>query len=349
MKTLIYLPSEFKTSWHFCKLCTISPYLKWWYLSNNCAMVVHSSCILITTIKAGTMISVPVLTYIWPLWPKIIRFFLSNILIFNWRYNQYFSSFWLRHGSRWKWRADDRDSKADVRSERPWVQSRYVGQGLVFSTWCKYEPMRCRHSKSALNLSFPYHCLQSSSIRCTTLRSMTFLLDRQSSGLKYRFHEFTILQIFKATTVILFAVTLCVLEMFLFLPLVETYCKNYWRLLQRKMLTIFISCSISTHKPPFLSPVSEVTLSIHMRVMNLKCSWNIALLPPTDNFYWQRAILQHLLQQKCHSREFIAAIFCYTFNWHQLWRLRNDRIGGFGRWFLGNFCRNIRLTPWSSI
>jgi hypothetical protein len=65
----------------------------------------------------------------------------------------------------WKWRADDRDSKTDAKSERPWVQSRYVGQGLVFCTWCKYEPIGCRHSKSALNfLSLLLHCLQSYSV-----------------------------------------------------------------------------------------------------------------------------------------------------------------------------------------
>jgi hypothetical protein len=63
----------------------------------------------------------------------------------------------------WKWRAVDRDSKTDAKSERPWVQCRYVGQGLVFCTWCKNEPIRCRHSRSALNLlSFLSQRLQSS-------------------------------------------------------------------------------------------------------------------------------------------------------------------------------------------
>lgn len=73
----------------------------------------------------------------------------------------------------WKWRAVDRDSKTDAKSERPWVQCRYVGQGLVFCTWCKNEPIRCRHSRSALNfLSLLSHCLQSS---FTSLRTSSWM------------------------------------------------------------------------------------------------------------------------------------------------------------------------------
>jgi hypothetical protein len=72
----------------------------------------------------------------------------------------------------WKWRAVDRDSKTDAESERPWFQCRHVGQGLVFCTWCKHEPIRCRHSKSTLNLlSLLFHCLQSS---FTFLRTSKF-------------------------------------------------------------------------------------------------------------------------------------------------------------------------------
>jgi hypothetical protein len=74
----------------------------------------------------------------------------------------------------WKWRADDRDSKTDAKSERPWVQCRYVGQGLVFCTWCKYEPIRCGHSRSALNLlSLLSHC---------SLSSFTFLRTSSSNA-----------------------------------------------------------------------------------------------------------------------------------------------------------------------
>jgi len=204
--------------------------------------------------------------------------------------------------------------------------------------------MRCRHSKSALNLSFPYHCLQSSSIRSTTLRSMAFLLGSVGSMNSQSWKKF---QVYYSDSVCCnrYEFSKCSFFSHLWKPTVkitEGYFNGKCRWFSFLVL-------ISTHKPLFLCPFSEVTLSIYMHVMNLKCSWNAAVLPPTANFCWQRSILQYWLKQKCHSREFIAAIFCCTFDWRRLWPLRNDRTGSFRRWFLDNFCRNMRLTPRSSI
>lgn len=99
----------------------------------------------------------------------------------------------------WKWRAVDRDSKTDAKSERPWVQCRYVGQGLVFCTWCKNEPIRWRHSGSTLNLlPLLSHCLRSSFTFLRTSSSMAVCTGQAVS----LYTESS--QILKAPAVVLF-------------------------------------------------------------------------------------------------------------------------------------------------